>query len=252
MNGLPFTVRRPWLLVSDIDDTLTGDDRALAHFAQVIRRNRRRLWFAVNSSRPAASVARTLSTVFPDGLAPDAVITALGTEISVAGKPLPDWEARFSGWPHRRVFAILRSLGHRPHDAQLQTHRKVSFAVPPGAPQRVARQTLEREGIPCRIIASGIDDFDVIPQVAGKDTATLVLAGALGCEVSRVIVAGDSGNDLAMFLAVPNRIAVANARPELIGALKGYSFYHAREPHAAGVLEGLVHFGALPAETLEI
>lgn len=240
-----------WLLVSDIDDTLTGDDTALERFAQAIGRNRHRLRVAVNSSRPAGSVARTLQNDFPDGFVPDAVITALGTEISLDGRPLPDWEARFAGWPQARIYRLLEALGHRPHADEFQTGRKVSFAIPAGTAQDEARAALAADGLPCRIIASGTDDFDVIPENAGKDAATLALAEALGCGLSRLVVAGDSGNDLAMFRAAQNRIAVANARHELVSRLDPGSFYYARNSHAAGVLEGLIHFGALPGDAEE-
>jgi sucrose-6F-phosphate phosphohydrolase len=238
-----------WLLVSDIDDTLTGDDDALCALAGTLASHRDRLWFAVNSSRPAASVAATLADEFPAGLVPDAVITALGTEISVGGEPLGSWQSRFQGWPRDRVFQILSDLGHRPHDPIFQTPRKVSFAVGGEAAQSRAREALAVAGIDCRIIISGADDFDVIPASAGKDAATLHLAAALAVDPTRIVVAGDSGNDLAMFRAVENRIAVGNARRELIDALEPGTFYHASGRYAVGVLEGLVHFGALPAGT---
>ncbi len=232
-----------WLLVSDIDDTLTGDDAALAKLADAIQRAGDGLIFAVNSSRPAVSVAETLNDVFPPGLIPDAVITALGTEISVTGKPLASWRSRFDGWPHQTVFDLLGSLGHTPHDSIFQTPRKVSFAVPQDA-RADARRALE--SIDCRIIASGTDDFDVVPKDAGKDTATLALADHFNIPLTQLIVAGDSGNDLAMFRAAQNRIAVGNARSELTDALAPATFYHASRSHAAGVHEGLIHFGALP------
>lgn len=243
--------RRPWLLVSDIDDTLTGDCGAMERLGSAIERHRDQLWFAVNSSRPSASVAQTLAEVFPSALRPDAMITALGTEIVLDGKPLPGWEARFDGWPFRQVHATLNGLGHTPHAPQFQTPRKVSFAIPAGADQSAARNAIATAGITCRIIASGIDDFDVIPENAGKDAATLALAAALGCPTSRVIVAGDSGNDLAMFHAADKKIAVANARQELLEGLESGSFYHATQPYSAGVLEGLVHYGVLPRCTIE-
>lgn len=240
--------RRPWLLVSDIDDTLTGDDDALAVFGAALERNRDRLWFAVNSSRPAGSVAETLERVFPPGLKPDAVITGLGTEISVDGAPLRDWDARFDGWPAQEIFDILQGFGHRAHDAEYQTARKVSFAVPKQAqPEALAALA----PFDCRIVASGVDDFDVIPALAGKGVAAIFLAESLGLPVEKLVVSGDSGNDLAMFRVSNSGIAVRNARPELIDALAPGSFYHARASHAGGVLEGLKHYGVLPPEVDE-
>lgn len=234
-----------WLVVSDIDDTLTGDVQALEELADALEQAEDRVRFVVNSSRPAASVAATLTEEFPQNLVPDAVITALGTEISVGAAVLTEWQSRFSDWPHHLVFAILAGLGHRPHDQVYQTECKVSFAVPAQA-QADARQALAEAGLGCDIIASGRDDFDVLPKGAGKAAASQFLADHLNVDASFLVVAGDSGNDLGMLLAAPHRIAVGNARRELIDQLEPGSFYHARKRHAAGVHEGLLHFGVLP------
>lgn len=242
-----------WLLVSDIDDTLTGDPAAMVALAEALNRSEGRVRFAVNSSRPAASVDDTIAHEFPAGLSPEARITAMGTEISVGGTALNAWKARFRDWPHETVFQILSDLRHKPHDAVYQTPRKVSFAVRGAEAQSEARRAIADAGIDCQIIASGIDDFDVIPSQAGKGAATLFLAETLGVDLSRLVVAGDSGNDVAMFRVARQAIAVENARPELIEALSPGSFYHARGAHAAGVLDGLRHYGALlPDEAVNL
>ena len=248
MRGPPDTQAQPWLLVSDIDETLTGDAAALEALTERLTANRHRLRVAVNSSRPSGSVSETLTSEFPVGFVPDAVITALGTEITVGGAPVASWEKRFAGWPAERVHTILAGLGHAPHADEFQTRFKVSYAVPPEG-QATARAALSSAGIDCRIIASGVDDFDVLPTEAGKGAATLHLAAEMGVPRDRLVVAGDSGNDLAMFAVAPNRIAVGNARRELVEALEPGGFYHAKRNYAGGVLEGLIHFGALPRET---
>lgn len=246
MNTSPDGYGEPWLLVSDIDDTLTGDDAALVALADAVQAAGEALIFAVNSSRPSASVARTLAEVFPSHLLPDANITALGTEITIGGAPLRPWQDRFAGWPQEQVFDILSGLGHRAHEAAYQTPFKVSFAVRGEARQEAAREALAAAGIRCQIIASGTDDFDVIPEGAGKGAATLFLARHYGIDLSHLVVSGDSGNDLAMFGVARNRIAVGNARRELIEALGSEPYIHARAHHAAGVHEGLIRLGALP------
>ena len=234
----------PWLLISDVDDTLTGDDAALARLAQAIRDRRPRLRIALNSSRPATSVDATVARTFPDTFCPDAIITAMGTQIRVAGAWMQAWTDRFSGWPRDRIVSLVTSLSHRLHDAEYQTPHKASFAVPRGEAQDEVKAALEQAGLPFRMIASGRDDLDILPPGAGKDHATCFLAKRLGIDVDRrLVVAGDSANDLAMFEVAPFAIAVGNARRELIDAMPPDTSYHARTHHAAGVLEGLEHFG---------
>ncbi len=245
MNPPSITATRPWLLISDVDDTLTGDAAGLIALDAAIAANRDRIWFSLNSSRPAPSVLRTLREVFPETMVPDAIITALGTEISLGGKPLEGWQEKFAHWPQPEIHALLLSLGHRPHDDEFQTPHKVSFAVEGAEAQNEARNALSRAGLPCQIIASGTDDFDIIPVEAGKGAASLFLAQTLGVPPGGIVAAGDSGNDLDLFRIAGSAIAVANARQELLAKMPSQTSYHAMRSHAAGVLEGLVHFGVI-------
>ncbi|MEM8782705.1 MAG: HAD-IIB family hydrolase [Planctomycetota bacterium] len=236
-----------WLLVSDVDDTLTGDGAALAELADALTRHADTVAVALNSSRPWASVERTVREGFPVNFPIAATVTAMGTEMRIGGRPCEAWGEHLGDWPRDRVVEAVTGLGHAPHANEFQTPRKASFAVPPEAQGRVC-DALRRAGLPVRIIASGIDDFDVLPPGAGKGEATSFLHAQLEKQCGHVfnlVVAGDSANDLAMFQAAPRAIAVGNARAELLDAMPGETSYHARARHAAGVLEGLRHFGVL-------
>ncbi|MEM9883126.1 MAG: HAD family hydrolase [Planctomycetota bacterium] len=233
-----------WLLISDVDDTLTGDDAALRELVDAAATRRPRLTFALNSSRPSASVDRTLAEVFPESFVPDAVITAMGTQVRIGGAWDDDWTARFAGWPRDEIFDVVSSLGFRGHDAEYQTPHKASFAVPAGDAVAAVLRELEQQDLPVRAIASGADDLDLLPPGGGKDHATLYLAQRLGFyETHRWTVAGDSANDLAMFRVAPHAIAVGNARAELLDAMPPDTAWHADEPHAAGVHAGLRRLG---------
>ncbi len=122
-----------WLLISDVDDTLTGDDAALATLAEALGQRRPRLTVALNSSRPAASVDATLASVFPRSFRHDAIITAMGTQVRVGGAMVDAWTRRFAGWPRQRIVDVVTGLGHGLHDEEYQTPHKASFAVPRGA-----------------------------------------------------------------------------------------------------------------------
>jgi HAD superfamily hydrolase (TIGR01484 family) len=203
---------------------------------------------ALTSSRPSASVVGTIADVFPPGFFMDAAITAMGTEIRVGGQWLESWSGRFAGWPRDRIAELVSSLGYRAHDEIYQTPAKASFSVPRGEDQDKLIAALKVAGLPFQAIASGSDDLDILPPGAGKDSAASHLAAAFGIPSARVVAAGDSANDLAMFNSAACAIAVGNARPELLRAMPVDKSYHAHDLYAAGVLEGLRHFGILASE----
>lgn len=239
--------RADWrLLISDIDDTLTGDADALVRLTDAINGRHPHLRIVVNSSRPYGSVRATLDDVFPSSFKPAGIITAMGTQVRVNDEPVTDWHTRFADWPREQIAECVTSLGYPAHDPAFQTGHKASFTVPRGeAQQRVAR-ILEAHHLPCRIIASGADDLDILPPGAGKDHASRFITQHLGYEIGQLIVAGDSANDLAMFMIAPCAIAVGNARDELLKTMDPRHAYHAKASHAAGVHEGLIHYQALP------
>jgi hydroxymethylpyrimidine pyrophosphatase-like HAD family hydrolase len=91
---------------------------------------------------------------------------------------------------------------------------------------------------------------DLLPPGITKDFAVRFLQKLLKLSAEDVVYAGDSGNDLAVFLSDYKSILVGNT-PESIkeqvkeeakakGALEKH--YFAKQPYAAGVLEGLKAF----------
>ncbi len=236
-----------WLVVSDVDDTLTGDRDALFRLWSVLRDAEEPIRFVLNSSRPARSVDETIRDYFPQDFCPDAIITGLGTEIRIGGALLTEWAARFESWPRQEIVDLVEDFGHAPHPDVFQTPAKASFAVPDERAVERLLEVLSQRGLPFRAIYSGASDLDLIAPGAGKDAALLFLAKHFSAGPGRVIAAGDSGNDLAMFEAADRAIAVGNARRELRYAAPRHKTYFARADHAAGVLEGLQAYGVLPS-----
>jgi mannosylfructose-6-phosphate phosphatase len=104
--------------------------------------------------------------------------------------------------------------------------------------------------MPVKLIHTAGVNLDIVPQAAGKAPGALHVARELGIRRSRIVVAGDSGNDIDMFETIEKGIAVGNADPELVAGVRGArrkGVYFASRPHAGGILQGLVHFGAMPA-----
>lgn len=233
-----------WLFVSDVDDTLLGDDTALNELMSVLASVPERVLMAYNSSRPCASLRQSLASV-SQLKTPDYLIGALGTEIQHgdSGQPLTGYtEFLGQNWQRDSIVNIVNKLGLIPHAAEFQTPLKASYDVSgPDMAAKVQRQ-LTAAGLPVKIIFSGGKNLDLIPEAAGKGGVIDYLHRQLNIPPERVVVSGDSGNDVEMFKPPrggPYRgIVVGNADSDL-QQLTGEHIYHARAACAAGVLEGL-------------
>jgi hydroxymethylpyrimidine pyrophosphatase-like HAD family hydrolase len=100
------------------------------------------------------------------------------------------------------------------------------------------RQQFADLGRAVEIVYSSERDLDILPAGTNKGTAVAHLAKHWQIDPSRVIIAGDSGNDARMFGCGFCGIVVGNAKPEL-QALDDANAYRASGTFAAGVLEGL-------------
>jgi hypothetical protein len=227
-----------WLLVTDVDRTLTGDQITLADLLAAVTG---RVSVVLNSSRPVDSVRSTL-VGFPGAWMPDGIIGALGTEIELAGRPERMWNRRWAAWDRRPVDAVMERLGFEPHAAEYQTAAKASFSVPSGD-RDSARLALVDAGVEARVLVSGESDFDVIPLGAGKGPAARHVAARLGFAEGRVATAGDALVDADM-LTFGHGILVGNATDEAVAAV-GEEVFQADADFAAGVAEGLRAVGAI-------
>jgi hydroxymethylpyrimidine pyrophosphatase-like HAD family hydrolase len=109
---------------------------------------------------------------------------------------------------------------------------------------------LDRLRLQAKIVYSAGRFLDLLPHFSGKGGAVAYLARELGVAPQDVVTSGDTGNDLDMMRADLGFrcIAVGNAAPELAQAREP-QIYHASASYAAGMREGLVHYGWLPAAT---
>jgi hydroxymethylpyrimidine pyrophosphatase-like HAD family hydrolase len=92
--------------------------------------------------------------------------------------------------------------------------------------------------------------LDILPHGVAKDAAVRHLQERTRAPLERVVYAGDSGNDMAAFLAGFSGIVVGNAPESLKSRLRDLQasggeerrLYFAESPYAGGVVQGLRHY----------
>jgi len=233
------------LLISDLDGTLIGDEEALAAFSEWIRTCAASLTLVYATGRTYDSVVDEIrTTALPE---PAAIIGFVGTDIHEypSGRLIEAWHRKINRkWDAGKVRSILSSHGELElQPSQFQSDFKVSYYLPDasGDDIRNLREEVAENSIEAEVIYSSNRDLDFLPLRANKGKASAFLASEWGIARDRVVVCGDTGNDMALFEQGFRGVVVGNAQPDL-KSLAGPNVYHAEGLYARGVLEGVDHW----------
>ena len=242
-----------FLLVTDLDNTLVGDDRALDTLNQRLTQCRQ-----VNGLKLVYSTGRSLTSyqhlnTKVSLLEPDVLITAVGTEIYYPDNVLDEkWTTQSSvGWDRDAVVAITQQFPQLvPQPKSEQRALKVSFLLN-GEDSHILpdlEAKIKNQGVDAQLIYSSNQDLDILSSRTNKGTALAYVQQVLGFESARTIACGDSGNDVALFEQKTLGVVMGNAQPELLKwhhQNPSNDRYLATAHCAAGILEGLQYFGFL-------
>ena len=242
-----------FLLVTDLDNTLVGDDRALDELNQRLTQCRQ-----VNGVKLVYSTGRSITSyqhlsTKVNLLEPDVLITAVGTEIYYPGNVLDqEWTTQSSaGWNRDAIVTITQQFPQLvPQPESEQRSLKVSFLLDAEDAQILPdlEAKIKNQGVDAQLIYSSNQDLDILSSRANKGNALAYIQQVLGFKSDRTISCGDSGNDIALFEQKTLGVIMGNAQPELLQ-------WHHKNPNddrylaqgfcAAGILEGLQYFGFL-------
>jgi len=241
------------LFASDLDNTLLGHQGATRTFTatwETLERERRP-HLVYNTGRlldDARSVIRKERLPTPDYL-----ICGVGTSIydvheGVLLKAFA--EILEEGWNLEKVGEIvggtLPSATFQP--AHHQTPYKSSWHCHNATEDDLERleSAFREAGLEANVVYSSNRDLDILPKAANKGHALEWLIRRIGVSPKETLVAGDTGNDSAMFTIKGVRgIIVDNAQPELLEAAISRPVYTASKVCADGVLEGLQYYGVI-------
>lgn len=242
------TMSKQHLLVSDVDDTLLGDDAALEQFIAWHEQADAPLRIVYASGRFVASIIESIEQA---GLpTPEAIIGGVGSEIRryPEGELFDEWADQMSpNWNAQHLQQVLAGepdLERQPE--KFQSMYKQSYFLYNASPQRLEElmSKLAAAGIDASFIYSSQRDLDFLPPGVNKGTAAAFLADYWDLTPDNVLVSGNSANDSDLFSQGFLGIVVANAHEEL-KALAAPRVYVAEQGYAAGVLEGIRHWADL-------
>ncbi len=234
-------------LISDIDNTLVGHKKSLKNLTVWIEQNKKQCIFGVATGRPLESAIEILKKNQVN--IPDVLITSVGSEIHYGKKLVPD-----TGWSaHIRYMwrkdALEKALSHFPglslQAPDNQREFKLSYIATPDKmpPLSEIQNHLRQCNLHAQLIYSHEEFLDVLPVRASKGHAIRYLAYKWGLPLENFMVAGDSGNDIEMLIGDTRAIVVGNYSQELEKLRQREHIYFASNHYAAGILEGLAHYG---------
>ena len=235
--------KRSHLLVSDLDNTLTGCRNGIRRFRSFMER-REEIGFVVATGRSIVEARRLVRDW--DLPAPLAWITSVGTEIYLqeGGELLLDQKFSRSieaDWDPDAVDNLL--AGHPylvPQPIYEQRPHKRSYFVENEGRAREIERLLRSRDVMARVVFSHGRLLDVLPPRAGKAAAMKYVAGHFNVPSSQVFAAGDSGNDVDMLTACENAILVGNHAEEVAALAERSNVYRSQRENASGALEGVL------------
>lgn len=222
------------ILVSDIDGTLIGDDKATNQTKKLLESNRDKIVFITASGRHYESSKSIIEDhSLPE---PDCLITDAGAYIYYTDGTIDNgYEAMINrDWNNKQIDYVMSRQAHLvKQPSENQKKYKISYDLDIdtslwlGAPRKeflVKKKEVERieralysSGAAFKIIFSHLKHIDVLPFRANKGSAVRYLAYYMGVPLDKIFTFGDSKNDLDMLTGSLNGIAVANRQIELEG-----------------------------------
>ncbi|MGE4319712.1 MAG: HAD-IIB family hydrolase [Deferribacterales bacterium] len=234
------------LIITDIDNTLLGDEASLKRLLKTLEENKGRIGFGVATGRRLDSAVEALKEW--DVPFPDFFITAVGSEIYYnKGEMKPDegWRKHLNYfWNPDTVRELMKDIeGVEIQESVKQREFKVSYYYDKKCPKpSVLRKMFRQNGLRVKIFMSHGQYLDILPLRASKGLAVRYLSMKWGIEPENILVAGDSGNDEDMLKGNNKSVVVGNYSTELERLRGREDIYFAGAEYSEGILEGIKHF----------
>ena len=241
------------LIITDLDNTLTGDADSFNRFKHLIEENQH-IGFGITTGR---RLEKAIEMIDDLGLPkPDLIDTDAGTQLHYGENLNADRSWRKSidfAWDPEAIRRTLEPLeGVELQDDVEQSEFKIGYKLDQNSSISSAeiKKLLRGAGLRAKVVESLGVFVDIIPVRGGSDLSLRHVLWKWGFSPENVLVAGDSGNDAGMLLGRTLGVVVANHGPELNRLKNRPRIYFAETPHAAGILEGIDYYNFLDNITI--
>ena len=233
------------LIITDLDNTLTGDDEALREFVEMLK-SHDNVGFGIATGRRLDSAMKLIEELnLPK---PDLIDTDAGTQLHYGEDLTPDlsWQGQIGyAWKPDEIRAVLdKQPGLFPQLPENQSEFKISYEVDAElAPSlEEIRRLLRAAGLRANVLFSLGMYLDIIPVRGGSDLSVRHVLWKWGFSPEHVLVAGDSGNDAGMLQGRTLGVVVGNHSPEMEELRELPRIYFAQAEHARGIMEGIQYY----------
>lgn len=237
------------IIMTDLDNTLTGDDVALGELLELLKTKGNHVGFGIDTGR---SLEEAMNLIKELGLPrPDVLSAAVGTELYYGSDLTLDrsWRRQIAHhWNAEAVHEVLDDMpGLYMQKEKDQTEFKISYRIDPEIIPSVSdvRKRLREGGLRVNAILSLGSFLDIIPLRGGSELSLRHLAYRWGFEPEHMLVAGDCGNDEGMLKGATLGVVVGNYSPELEKLRRLPRIYFAQGHHARGIIEGIEYYDFL-------
>lgn len=235
------------LIVSDIDNTLLGNEESLMEFKTILASETNKPGFAVATGRTVNSAIKILKE--NDVSVPDVIISSVGSEIYYNFNEdliySKGWDAHIAHqWHRNKIEEVLKQFNFlEPQEEFTQRKYKISYFMDDN-PENLKRikDILIKNRLKTSVIFSHGQFLDILPYRASKGKAIRYLAYRWNIPYEHILVAGDSGNDKEMLKGELLGVIVSNYSSELEKLKGGKRIYFAKRDFAGGIIDGIKHY----------
>jgi sucrose-phosphate synthase len=234
------------IIITDIDNTLIGEGESLSKLLDWVRKHRDSVGFGVATGRPIDTTLNHLAEHGVDQL--DIIISSVGSEIYYENENTPDsgWATHIGHkWDKRKIKTLMEGLDFvHPQKDDFERDFKLSYFVDPKEEYfNTIREVLDKNRCHYTLIYSHKTFLDFLPYRASKGKAIRYISYKWEIPLENFLVCGDSGNDEEMLRGDPRGVVVGNYSSELERLRGKRKIYFAKKKYAAGILEGIDHYG---------